>query len=873
MCISPASRNVKNEKRKGKEAEGLQVITQFLKNTNECSQVENDDELCAPLPSTSKLETEVDFQDDKKYQGPGPSPGGSVNIGSTLDKQESSISVDNGSGRPTKAIQDEAPDQDINVTDVGSWPDHITDSFRQKLVSVGVPKPEVMLQTIKEIPKDVKGNSFSEVFLYSSSANNREKHYRDWLVWSKVNEALYCFPCLLFSEEQNLGHRSLLSKREGFSPLKQNWKKLYSRLPEHEKSSDHRTSYCKWKELEQSLCGHGVDHKLQKQIMSEVDEWRAILTRLLDVTLHCATRGLPFQGDNTVIGDQHNGNFLGTLELLGKYDRITYEHLAKVQKAQAEGKSMQGKVHYLSWQSQNEFIELCAKKVLRFILEERQQAIYFSIIVDSTPDVAHNEQNVLILRYLIKDNESDKFEIHERFIEFIMFHKKTGEELSDMVLSRLDHYMIPFSDCRGQGYDNGANMSGKVKGVQAHLHKKNPLAQYSPCGAHTLNLTGVHAASLCPDTVTFFGCIQRLYVFFSSSPARWKVLQENIPCSLHSQSETRWSARVDAVRPVAQHLPGILSALDKSLENFCMTHEMRSEVISLKEYFTSYPSIVLAAIWFKILSNIDLRNQIIQSRGISLETEISLISDLCMELRQLRDMWPGILSEARHVATSLGITPSFPEKRVRKRKRFHDEVVDESAKTTNEFNEEADFRINVFYCTVDYIVTDLEQRFTVVKGICDTFTAVLMYASLSEDELQDASKSLVQKYSLDLSNEFVNEMMHLKKIFRSTFHSEKELPPLHLLNEIYNKKLQLVFGEVCVALRIFCTLPVTVAEAERSFSKLSLIKNYKRSTMGQERLSHLSLLSIENSLARRLDYSSVINDFAMKKARKVKLKL
>lgn len=71
-------------------------------------------------------------------------------------------------------------------------------------------------------------------------------------------------------------------------------------------------------------------------------------------------------------------------------------------------------------------------------------------------------------------------------------------------------------------------------------------------------------------------------------------------------------------------------------------------------------------------------------------------------------MWPGILSKARHVATSLGITPSFPEKRVRKRKRFHDEVVDESA-TTNESHEESDFKINVFCCTVDYIVTDLQQ--------------------------------------------------------------------------------------------------------------------------------------------------------------------
>ena len=64
----------------------------------------------------------------------------------------------------------------------------------------------------------------------------------------------------------------------------------------------------------------------------------------------------------------------------------------------------------------------------------------------------------------------------------------------------------------------------------------------------------------------------------------------------------------------------------------------------------------------------------------------------------------------------------------------------------------------------------MEQSFKAVKGICDTFKAILMYVFLSEAELEVASKCLAQKYSLDLSCNFVSEMLHLKKIFRSTFH-------------------------------------------------------------------------------------------------------
>ena len=48
-------------------------------------------------------------------------------------------------------------------------------------------------------------------------------------------------------------------------------------------------------------------------------------------------------------------------------------------------------------------------------------------------------------------------------------------------------------------------------------------------------------------------------------------------------------------------------------------------------------------------------------------------------------------------------------------------------------------------------------------------------------------------------------------------------------------------------------MPVSVATAERSFSKRKIIKNYLRSTMGQNRLSNLAIISIESDLLKELD--------------------
>uniref|UniRef100_T1EL20 HAT C-terminal dimerisation domain-containing protein n=1 Tax=Helobdella robusta TaxID=6412 RepID=T1EL20_HELRO len=81
-------------------------------------------------------------------------------------------------------------------------------------------------------------------------------------------------------------------------------------------------------------------------------------------------------------------------------------------------------------------------------------------------------------------------------------------------------------------------------------------------------------------------------------------------------------------------------------------------------------------------------------------------------------------------------------------------------------------------------------------------------------------------------------------------------------------KLESIFPNIVIALRIFCTIPVTVAEAEKTFSKLKQIKSVQRSTVKQERLNSLATLAIEHDLAKLLNFDDVINNFALAKSRR-----
>ncbi len=80
---------------------------------------------------------------------------------------------------------------------------------------------------------------------------------------------------------------------------------------------------------------------------------------------------------------------------------------------------------------------------------------------------------------------------------------------------------------------------------------------------------------------------------------------------------------------------------------------------------------------------------------------------------------------------------------------------------------------------------------------------------------------------------------------------------------VHDKDLSEIYPNCWTALGIALTLPVTAAQAERSFSKL---KSYLRSTMSQERLTG----SINHSIGEQISYDDIIDDFAPRKARKVR---
>ena len=104
-------------------------------------------------------------------------------------------------------------------------------------------------------------------------------------------------------------------------------------------------------------------------------------------------------------------------------------------------------------------------------------------------------------------------------------------------------------------------------------------------------------------------------------------------------------------------------------------------------------------------------------------------------------------------------------------------------------------------------------------------------------------------------------MLSTKTSFREKIAHLKSAEETASFLSVEIASLATTYLDVCTAYMLYMRVHATIATAERSFSKLKLIKNFLRSSMSQKRLSGLALLSIENEQVKSLDFRKVIQQF------------
>ncbi|XP_048504198.1 uncharacterized protein LOC125499433 [Beta vulgaris subsp. vulgaris] len=692
--------------------------------------------------------------------------------------------------------------------------------------------------------------------LYTRILSNGERCDREWLVYSKELDKVFCFCCKIFKKTHGRGQ--LIN--EGFG----DWSHISTRLKEHETSMEHFKNMATWYDLRVRLQkNETIDKITQKQIKKEKEHWKKVLTRIISVVKFLAKHNLAFRGSNEKIYQKSNGNFLGLIEMLAEFDLVVHEHVRRISNDEIH-------IHYLGHNIQNEIIHLLGSAIKSEIIKKIKQAKYFSVILDCTPDVSHQEQMSLILRYV--DVASSSIIIEESFLGFLNVNDTTGQGLFDVLRNELKDLNLDIDNVRGQGYDNGSNMKGKHQGVQKKLLDINPRALYTPCGCHSLNLALCDMANTCVKARDFFGTIQRIYTIFACSTKRWQILKDNVKgLTPKSLSSTRWESRIDSVRAIRFQMPEIREALIQVGEND-NDSKIRSEAKSLAtNELSDFEFLMAIIIWFDILYAVNLVSKNLQSKDVLIDVAIEKTNGLVSFFERYRESgFHDALDIAKKIAIEMDIDPIFREKRVIRRKCFFDGNSTNTSSVASQSPEES-FRVNYFLYIVDQAIVSLNKRFEQYQEYENIFgflfSSKKLY-SFDDESLRSYCRGLEKAMEKDGQSDIDRLELYFELQMIKECLPNEDLGPLDMLKFV--KHLDF-FPNLVIAYRIMLTIPVTVASAERSFSKLKLLKSYMRSTMSQERLNGLALIAIENDILEKVDYEDLVDDFASKNARRMAL--
>lgn len=730
----------------------------------------------------------------------------------------------------------------VDLSDIANYPTILTHNQIEQTIRAGP-------NQVKQISfPSTNQRSFSE-FYYTKVLSNGEKIKREWIVYSQKLDAVHCFCCRIFDQSTED-----LSSEKGFN----DWAHLSQKVKRHELSAKHLDCFSKWKSAAQRIfADKTVENQLLTQIQREKERLKEVFKRIISFVLYFAQQNIAFTGSSYALNDPtgHNGNFYQLVHTVAKFDSVLKEHLEK-----------SNRVHYLSPKIQNELIGIIGVKVRKHILENVKKSKYFSMILDSTPDVNHSEQMTLVLRYVFFNNKTQRYEIKESFIEFLNILVKTGLGISDVALNELELLSLDANDLRGQGYDNGANMKGKNIGVQQQILQKYPRAIFSPCCDHSLNLSLNDAAAASVPTSEFFSMVHHNFVFLSGSTNRWDILKKHLGSSKIAPKAictTRWSSRIDAMKPLRKNLYEIKAALNEIRAAEKFDHEVRHEAGCIADKM-DYTFICCVCTWYDILFQINIASKALQSIQSNIETALICLENILMFLDEYEDSgFDQMIRDAKEIADRIEVEPKFRDAEKR------------PTKSRNLATEE-DFRQNFYLFIIAVARNSVEERFESLKTLNTHFSFLYDFKSYEKHRKNgDLLKSCKQLESFlshnGASDIDGDDLFHEFPVVATLVKKHNVVHAIDILNAINKDEIENLVPNIVIAFRIFLTVPVSVATGERSFSKLKIIKNYLRNAMLQSRLNGLAIISIENEIANSLDYDDIIEEFATAKARKMNL--
>lgn len=360
-----------------------------------------------------------------------------------------------------------------------------------------------------------------------------------------------------------------------------------------------------------------------------------------------------------------------------------------------------------------------------------------------------------------------------------------------------------------------------------------------------------------------------------------------------------------ALDTVLKTLESVLDTLEdvKNIEGQ-VDYRVGAECNGLIQYLESFIFLLTANVFKKIFDYVEPVSRALQAHNIDILTAIDFLKKSEMNISNLRcdSIFQNLYDTVKTTAQDLNfeIELNLPTKRQRRVPRQSDET--NSDDPIN--NPVVSYKVNTYFIIIDKVLTELKKRFQdntidIAKDLA-LLSPKLIYAMRKELSIPtDAFSSICENYKQFLNkDDILREYIQFIKSNAEITVSEKLPDFLHTTNSSFEeesscdesnqdnetdndlttktiqysgsllimykffllKGLKSVFPNLYQVIQIGVTLPISSASTERSFSKLKIVKTRLRSTMTQNRLEDLLIISCESDISVQTE--NVVNNFA-----------
>ena len=510
-----------------------------------------------------------------------------------------------------------------------------------------------------------------------------------------------------------------------------------------------------------------------------------------------------------------------------------------IAQSQAGGNSL-----YTSWRIQNEIINLIGQKLIDKIVVKIKSARYFSVIFDETTDISGLEQISFVLRYY----HSPTNKIIEQFVGFKDCFDEleegdklslTGLNLGKIVIQFIKKIGLDIKFCTSLGTDGCSVMSSVEAGAVATIKTQATVASHSICLNHCINLSVNKSCSI-PDIEIIFKILKKTYNFFNSAK-RKKILceiQDKLGNSgkLINMCVTRWVEKNKSVNSFVKNLKPIVDSLQYMIENDFSpqikqaAHEILNSIQNSKFICCLFSSQF-------ILNQINGLSVYLQSPKVDIGKAYKLTKSTCGEFQNFRKnvhFFDNIYEDCKKTCSEIGIFMTL-------------------SRNVQDFDKKKYYRENVFNPMIDELISDMSSRITSnEKRLTELHQIIISGQNMNEEALEN----ILNHYACILP-EFQN-IPDIKEQLKFEITHFEGIENDDIIKAIKDTKT--IFPVLHELLKIFITTPPSVASAERSFSKLKLIKTYLRNTMKEDRLSNIAIInSNKNEIESCETYSKLFS--------------